>query len=1104
MNRAPAPAFTTSATLVLLLSCVALVPTSVQADWPMARHDRERTGAATGTSNLTTPTPYYRYYLGGSLSASQMLTFDVDADGMLDVLMVTGGRVVARTVDDTDLWSSPPRGISAFVGLADLDGDGSEELLARSNNQVVVLNPATGAELWEEPAGEMGTLGGTRLADFDADGTVDLLVAECGCCGVNSGYPGAIYSFSAGFAAARRIFELPEARCGFSRVITEVDVDGAGPPELLLPSANTLRIYSPSTGAMLAESPSLGTRPYWNRCWPAQLDADPGQEIVCVLMENNSALVDRWRVTVFDYASAGALSILWTTVLAPDATGDLRVLDPVVDLDSDGAPELVLAVANSSVWETRIYDAATGTLRATIPNTIAVGHIASSAGLQLVTRSDTALEGFVYAAGVTTPTWSLPDHDVFTSYDFAAAAQRSRPFHLLSLDLDADGMPELLTTEPTATGSRMVAYAIDGSSATEVASYALAAGTDAQSAWVIPPVTPSNSTLAVAYTDGFMIIHDSLLSPSVASGEFDPARLRTGGYYASGRWRDLRRSPVTAALEPDAGDAIIVSDARGALLRLDANFASWGFEPLLRWERLYTSAPTIVPGLAGGGPGIACLSVRDPQAEARQFDVTVLAPDGSTHWSVPTSDVPILDLVPASLDGDAIPDLVFHWGSRSDTLLQTRAISGADGSLLWDMTPIETGAGRQPAGIAIGRFDGDDRDDIYFEGGATRVLSGADGTQLASFPGPAYFLPTLVDIDGDSTREVVLHGGQSPINVLSADLSAQLWTSIDDDRPYPYGSVARCATDRVVLVSTSWGKASRLKRTELSGGALGTESSTFLAGGRAFTTRADVDAAGVFAGQLTSVAVHSNLAGDGTPAALVGSTDGWLYWVDPCDGTLVHAIDFGVAVGQTVFADTNGDGLDELLVSAADGYLYGLKQRNIERPAWVNDIDPADPSGMDDVDLVNTRDTLIGRWAAVPGAVRYEVGVFYDGAPLLADRWQDVGTDTEVTLAGLSLINGRRYAISVRAISAAGPSVDAVSDGAIVRFPVSDDAGTPGVDASTDDASTPGADAGTPTDGSGGSGGCGCRVTPSSDARPWALFLFALALASVWRRRRRG
>jgi MYXO-CTERM domain-containing protein len=79
------------------------------------------------------------------------------------------------------------------------------------------------------------------------------------------------------------------------------------------------------------------------------------------------------------------------------------------------------------------------------------------------------------------------------------------------------------------------------------------------------------------------------------------------------------------------------------------------------------------------------------------------------------------------------------------------------------------------------------------------------------------------------------------------------------------------------------------------------------------------------------VSVHEDLTGLGHPSAVVGSSDGWLYAINPCTLELDFAYDFGDAVGAAVFGDTDGDGFDEILVEVSDGYLYDLKQ-NVVAP----------------------------------------------------------------------------------------------------------------------------------------------------------------------------
>ena len=109
--------------------------------------------------------------------------------------------------------------------------------------------------------------------------------------------------------------------------------------------------------------------------------------------------------------------------------------------------------------------------------------------------------------------------------------------------------------------------------------------------------------------------------------------------------------------------------------------------------------------------------------------------------------------------------------------------------------------------------------------------------------------------------------------------------------------------------------------------------------------------------------------------------------------------------------------------------------------------------------------------------------------------WKDVGDVTRATLDGLALTDGHRYRFAVRAVTAAGHSVDALSDGAVVGVAAGEGA-EPAPDAGTDaDASLAGAAEG---DGS----GCGCRTAPARSASGLGA-LVALAALALTRSRAR-
>ena len=110
--------FARRCTLTLALAGLAgltLASGSASASWPMARHDAKRVGAATGNSNLTAPTPYWRTYLGGAITGAQLLVADVSGTGTQDLLLATSGQVVAKDPAGAILWQTPTRGITASL-----------------------------------------------------------------------------------------------------------------------------------------------------------------------------------------------------------------------------------------------------------------------------------------------------------------------------------------------------------------------------------------------------------------------------------------------------------------------------------------------------------------------------------------------------------------------------------------------------------------------------------------------------------------------------------------------------------------------------------------------------------------------------------------------------------------------------------------------------------------------------------------------------------------------------------------------------------------------------------------------------------------------------
>lgn len=1115
--------------IVVSTSIVLLAAAAAQASWPMARHDAKRQGTATGTANIVSPVPFWRTYLGGAIGAGQLLTTDVNGDGVADAILATSGQIVAKGADDTVFWKTQPRGVASLAGLGDLDGDGSADIVAYSGDHVYVVSAKTGAIEWAEPDGEMGTIGSVRVGDVTGDGRPDVVVTECGCCGVGSGNPGFIWTFGKGFSSASSVGTLPVFSCGTYASVTLVDATGTGPLEILVADYTHFALLD-GAAKILAQTGNIGTWTSVNQCIAANLDGAPGNEMVCLLNSSDAPATNQRVVTVLHYdtsTSPATLALLWTKVLAPDSGGDLKWVDPVQDLDGDGKQELVVSALDPSLgWQTRIFDALSGT-----EYTPAIGGqqivagtaaMASSGGRLVLTAGNGAdtLTAWTFAktpqSGVT-QAWQIPNEALLTYSRPDLFSVCSLSLAPVALDLDGDKLDDVVT-EPSS-GGAVDGYSAPGGSPKAVGSFALPPSTSPLYAWVLPGISTPAPQVGLARTDGILNLLDGKLQP--ASLPSSPARavaIGTGGYYATGAWREMARAPRVMSFDGGPSESVVVDDSREALLRFDAASASFAVPPVSSWAVTHTYAPTIVPGLDGAHPGIACLALQEPVTATPQYRARALRADGSVLWDVSIGTQPLTDLAPGTFNTDATPDVVFQWGAPTDPNLWTVALSGADGTTLWTSSPVAPGAGKQDVGVSVGNFDTDALDDVFFQGGATIALSGADGTQLAKGGSPAaYYLPQLYDTNGDGSDEVILNAGNGPVNLYSHDLQSALWTSPDQDRPYPYGAVAQCGTSPSIpmLVEGSWQNPARIKVTPLAGASLGAFKTVVLAGGALYPDEGTAKSNGAFLGQLTSANVHSNLTGKGHPSAAIGSADGWLYVFDPCAMTLDFAMNLGASVGESVFGDTNGDGVDEILVTAADGYLYDIRNEDVPAPAYVWDTDPDHGITDHDVDSVVTQDKLSAVWAPVAGATGYAVTVVTGaGKPISNPVWKEVGSVTTASLTGLALQDGGRYFFAVHALRGTQQSVDTLSNGVTVHLVAGADAGAEagpgGADASVGDASFPdsgqGSDAGAnPSNPHGGNGnGCGCRVgaDPSPKASALALLLM-VAVTAVARARRR-
>lgn len=1089
----------------LVVAILAFATGHAAADWPSARHDSRRTGVAGGASNLESPVPYWRYYLGGTVDDTGAIGMDVDLDGIGDVVFATGGRLHAVRVGGGSLWQTPPRGFSALVGSADLNGDGKLELLARTGSQLVVVDPTTGAAHWTEPPEDLGTLGGVRIGDFDGDGAQDVLVQECGCCAVNNGAAGMAYSFASGLAAPKKLWDLPSVTCGGSNSTT-LFLGPTGAPRLLFATLNGFQVLEPSTGAIIANTPVGWSGAQLSRCTAFELDQSPGDEMLCTLSTADYAAGAGHKAFLLQYVEAvPKLEVKWVTDVGQL---DARVTTGpgmVSDLDVDGLLEVVVGGADaSSASVTTVLDAKTGApLTSATERLVACAGIGPGKSTDVITEVPAGLKGSVFTrvpAPKLTHRWTLAGRRAFTQTDFGLAALGTQSAKLVAADMDGDSVPDLATA--TQSLGDLVAFAVAGSSPVAVGNYAAPAGSDLLRVWLMPPLDRPYPQFAVARSDGKFSALDATLKPTAAAIGF-------GGYFASGGYGTLAQVPVVAAFVSQA-QSVVVPDSRGALVRLDAAGAGLAVPPTPVWTRLRSVAPAIASH--GAEKIIACRSITEPVTSPPSYEIRSMNSSGITMWSQPIERTPLNDLMLAQIDSDEFPDVVVQWGSESDTVLHTRVLSGKTGATLWDQA-LNPGPTRHPAGVAATDWNSDGRTDIVFQHYGTRVLSGIGGVTLATGgPTAEYFMTTLLDVNGDGSEDVVYQGGFHPNQVWLHDLSTSLWVGATTDRPFSYGSVVSCPGGGPMLVEGASAVPGQLRFTKVGGPSAGSSQTLYLAGGKSFQTKAAATAAGEWLGQLSSTAAHQNMSGTGHPSAVVGSSDGWLYAVDVCSAKLEFSFDFGWPVGAAVFGDTDGDGNDDLVVSVADGYLYDLRQAALNTPSFVWDTDPAHGVDNQDVDDVESESTLSAKWGQVDGATSYRIAILSQATGAVVLDWKDVGLSLNTAEAGLPLAEGESYRFAVRAMKGELRSPDVLSDGVTVHFPVGADGGAdavadgpegaPDADASTDGGNaSPAAGAGEIL--SGRACTCGTVAPAESAGSLGRCIAFLLVLAQVARRRKR-
>lgn len=1093
------------------LVALVLVSSVAFADWPMARRDNRRTGVTTEPADLRTPTVTWRRYLGGELGGEQQVAIDLEGDGSSEVVLIAGGKLVAKRPDDTVVWETAPLAVSTIVHVADLNGDGEKELVVTGESAFLgIFDVRTGALRWRMAAGTFGTVvGAVRLADLDGDGLDDLYAADNACGSVNGKPRAMAWHFANGFGpevddGSRRLWELPANReyyCGAADVVA--DLDGDGQPEVLTFAIRRAYAYDGRTGLALASGATdpgydLGfSIPYG--VMRTELAPLGGGRKAVVAATNNSydASINSRALFVMTFDRARPvgerLKLEWRRGVAQLAT-DRHPFPARLssDLDGDGTPEVTSSFTEGGRTRAYVFELLTGVVRSAVDDeqVVAVLQLSPAERPTLVTSGAAGLRGYRFATlspAFPTPAFTLPTGQVLPMMDRRSRRAVNTGIEWATLPLGAARGLVLFRNQALELWSLGAAPAV-------VHALPIPAGVGLRGVSAHRDLSGAAEGLLFARSDGYLVAINPALQPiNFSDGELPQPGIRTGGAYSGPR--GLGPVPITARFDAGA-DEVIVRDSVGRLKRLDARAASLVSEPNEVWSWPGASFPVALD-LDGDGTRELVVALEGDALVGRSPElVEQFRVPGQPSWAAASDPVPMFS------DAGVRFALTQFNSSTGDG----RAVSVAPGGLWWASTPMIT-AGSGQGYAAIDDLDGDGADDVIASlRGALWLHAGVEGGLYGSTTATHAIMP------------VVVRGKAGPITTVGAASYHALegvalatppapstpatWSVTLPQRFYSAFAATLSCPSGLVIANAGF-QSPELVLIDAQSGA--ERAHVVLARGQRFSSEAEVADAGVLPGSLGNATALQTLW-PGQSAVVIGSTDGFLYAIDACaaGAPVLWTLNLRAPVGEAVTGDLDGDGLQELLVTAADGFLYGIGPQRFAPPREVREIDPRRPDAGD-LDESTLPGVLTAEWDAVPNATGYEWALLTAGGTPLTrhptvpgNPFIPVGAD--VTRVGYSsmLRPGARYVFAVRARGASGASSEVLSDG--VRYQPMDE---PDAGASMPDAGTDGGAAASPDGGTGGAGairggsGCGCT----------AVDPVAGALALLWllvRRRHPG
>jgi outer membrane protein assembly factor BamB len=878
--------------------------------WLTKRHNPQRTNYIINSSDIKDPKVLWHLYLGGKPYPEKILIKDLNQDLKPEIIKIEGGKIKAYEIETgAEIWQTKYLNPTQFLFAAYLDPDSTLDIgietRQKKQRSLIILNGQTGAITWEHQISSgMFTRSATLLGDLTGDKIPELIVFPQNTKGENFVYT---FRFDRGFIDNFNPYpngnlmwktSAPQENSGGHHIlIGNINGDIDLHPEVIIFGPNLFVALNHQNGDQEFNLPNL--RDKAKIAILHDIDKDHKEELIVANDEEDPLFkvidVDGYNPLKWEISGANFSQIQ----LHPTSIGDI---------DHDSLVEIVISVWNDTrqnrepnKWYTLIIDAENGNEEHTIEDIVHFGIIEEintligtvAFDLQYPKFSQICGYGFqpekvseLWCIPYAAPTLTLPLRSAKFSSLTSQKEMISEPARFyLNRDLDKNTLLDTVQLIDISEESPQ-----------------LITGTNLDPSLDYTPLGEELGYFYIASEDGWIVVLDTDLKKEIS-------RIRLGGYI---------------------GDIIVGDPTNTGCNRI---FAKTSTNELL--EILpYVISPDKIPYISSKRLPKSILAhlidlEHDRTQEKIIFDLNItekprlkILESYSERWHY-TFLEPLKELkaIGADLNGDGNQEVFVYAGSSETGTIY--GFSGLKGSPLWppvrDIFSIKF-----PSVLDV---NSDGKDDIILVGagnGKNNFIVSGDSGEVLKYLGSSELdfskgINVVANFDSDPEAEVLITNGKV-VMVYDLEDEAILWKrewnkEISTD-PSFIDVEGRGFFD--IIVGT---KAGKIGLWDLRNDRLIWE--RVLVRGESFDLGSEPEE--ILPQSILDIVSVTDLAGNGEPGILVGSGDGFLYFLNAQDGSLNWSYELEGAVGEIVLSDIDGDEKVEILVLVSDGFLYAIE-----------------------------------------------------------------------------------------------------------------------------------------------------------------------------------